>query len=118
MTVAPDRTRLVDVCDATVLTADRGKAALVDGAPVALFRLWTGDLAAVDDTDPFSGAPVLSRGIVGEVDGRPTVASPLYKQRFDLLTGECLDRPDVRIRVHEAIDIGGRIHVSLDRARP
>src|SRR5690606_2688145 len=41
--------------------------------------------------DPYSGAQVMSRGIVGTRDGAPTVASPLHKQLFDLRTGLCLD---------------------------
>ena len=43
---------------------------------------------------PFSDANVMSRGIVGS-PGRPadTVASPMYKQVFDLATGACLDAP-------------------------
>ena len=34
---------------------------------------------------------MLSRGIVGDAAGVPKVASPIYKQSFDLRTGECLD---------------------------
>jgi len=100
----------VPVCVARRLTPDRGVAALVDGTPVAVFRLSTGELHAVDNIDPISGASVLSRGIVGDVDGRPTVASPLYKQRFDLLTGQCLDA-DASIRVHDVMEIDGMVHV-------
>ena len=33
----------------------------------------------------------MSRGIVGDRQGVPTVASPMYKQVFDLRTGACLD---------------------------
>jgi nitrite reductase (NADH) small subunit len=66
-------------------------AARVAGEQVAVFLLEDGTVLAVDDVDPFSGASVLSRGLVGDVDGRPTVASPVYKQRFDLRTGRCLD---------------------------
>ena len=44
---------------------------------------------------PAPGAFVLSRGIVGSLNGIPTVASPLHKQVFSLVTGECLDAPQV-----------------------
>jgi nitrite reductase (NADH) large subunit len=94
-----------------VVTPDRGVAAAIDGERVAVFRLASGEVLAVDDHDPFSGAPVLSRGIVGEVDGTPVVASPMYKQRFDLRTGECLDDPSVRIGTHEVAVAGDRIEV-------
>jgi nitrite reductase (NADH) small subunit len=43
--------------------------------------------------DPFSGAYVLARGILGTRGGTPTVASPMYKQVFDLRSGQCLDDP-------------------------
>jgi nitrite reductase (NADH) small subunit len=46
---------------------------------------------AVQNEDPVSGAFVMSRGIVGTRGDAPTVASPMYKQVFDLRTGECLD---------------------------
>ena len=41
----------------------------------------------------------MARGIVGIARGRPspTVASPMYKQVFDLATGECLDEPGARV---------------------
>jgi nitrite reductase (NADH) large subunit len=92
--------------DVDALTPDRGRAT-DDG--VALFRLGNGEVFAVDDVDPVSGAPVLARGIVGDVDGVPTVASPMYKQRFDLRTGQCLDDPSVRVRTHEVVVSDGRI---------
>ncbi len=76
------------------LPVDRGVAALVDGRPVALFRLADGALFAIDHVEPFTHVPVLARGIVGSVGEVPTVASPLHKQRFDLRTGRCLDDPD------------------------
>jgi nitrite reductase (NADH) small subunit len=106
-------TSFVPVCVSRRLTPDRGVAALVDGRPVAVFRLSTGELHAVDNIDPISGANVLSRGLVGDVSGSATVASPLYKQRFDLRTGRCLDVDDVAIAVHEVQEVDGMVHVRL-----
>lgn len=103
------------VCPLERLTPDRGVAALVDGEAVAVFLLSTGELHAVGNIDPFSGASVLSRGLVGDASGAPTVASPMYKQRFDLRTGRCLDDPGTRVPVHEAAVVDGTVHV---RARP
>lgn len=80
------------VCPRAMLVSERGVAALLpDGTQVAVFALHDGSLAAVANRDPFSGAHVLSRGIVGDSAGEPTVASPMYKQRFSLRTGRCLD---------------------------
>ena len=94
------------------LTPDRGVAALVDGRAVAVFLLADGAIHVIDNVDPCSGASVLSRGIVGDVDGVATVASPLYKQRFELATGRCLDA-DVSVPVHDAHVIDGVLHVRL-----
>ncbi|TRY18579.1 nitrite reductase small subunit NirD [Tessaracoccus rhinocerotis] len=79
------------VCQLQDLLPERGAAAIVDGVQVALFRLADGTVRAVQQRDPFSGANVISRGIVGSRAGRPTVTSPMYKQVFDLVDGTCLD---------------------------
>ena len=101
------------VCALVDLTPDRGVAALVDGEPVAVFRLSaTDDVVAIGNVDPFSGASVLSRGIVGSKGDVVTVASPIYKQRFDLHTGACLDDPTMRVRTHDARVVDGWIEVS------
>ena len=91
-TVRPDG--WTAVCRSGDLLPERGVAALVDGVQVALFRLFDGSLHAVGHRDPFSGAHVLARGIVGTRGDAPTVASPMFKQVFDLRTGVCLDAPD------------------------
>jgi nitrite reductase (NADH) small subunit len=52
---------------------------------VALFRTG-GELFAVDNRDPVSGAYVMSWGIVGS-RAAPTVASLVHKQVYDLRTG-------------------------------
>jgi nitrite reductase (NADH) small subunit len=85
------RTVWTAVCRLDDLAPERGAAALVDGEQVALFRLVDGSVLAVQQRDPFSGAHVISRGIVGSRADVPTVASPMYKQVFDLRTGRCLD---------------------------
>ncbi|MEV6835435.1 nitrite reductase small subunit NirD [Streptomyces sp. NPDC051133] len=90
------------VCDLSLLTPGRGVAALLpDGRQVALFRDRADRLYAIDNRDPFTGAAVLSRGLTGTHEGRPFVASPLLKQRFDLDSGECLDDESVRVTVYE-----------------
>lgn len=91
--------RRVDIAHIDLLPIDRGVAAIVGDAYVAIFRLADGEVAAIDHVDPFSGVPVLARGLVGCVDGSPVVYSPLHKQRFDLRSGRCLDDADVTVRV-------------------
>lgn len=98
----------ISVCPYRSLEPERGVAALIRGAPVAVFRLFDGTLRAIGNIDPFTGASVLSRGIVGSRGDAPTVTSPLHKQVYDLGTGVCLDSPDVRvpvfpIRLHDGL---------------
>ncbi|NIY65246.1 nitrite reductase small subunit NirD [Streptomyces malaysiensis] len=113
MTLAPGAERtavrvelLVDqrwfaICELTDLTPGRGVAALLpDGAQVAVFLDRSGRAYAIGNRDPFSGAYVLSRGLLGSADGRPFVASPLLKQRFDLETGRCLDDETVGVQAY------------------
>ncbi len=79
----------------------RGVAVLLPGGlQVALFRLDDGALHAVSNIDPFSGAAVMSRGIVGDRAGRACVQSPIKKQAFALEDGVCLDDPNVSVPVY------------------
>ncbi|MGW1727779.1 nitrite reductase (NAD(P)H) small subunit [Streptomyces sp. NPDC002306] len=89
-----DGTTWTPACAYDDLTPGRGVAVLgTGGEQVALFRDRTGALYAVGNRDPFSGAHVISRGILGSRGPIPTVASPMYKQAFDLRDGRCLDEP-------------------------
>jgi nitrite reductase (NADH) small subunit len=97
--------RWVYACRRGDIIANAGAAVLVGGRQVALFRLCdphsgAEQVHALDNIDPFSGAAVLARGLVGDAGGQPYVASPMYKQRFALRDGRCLDDPAVAVRVH------------------
>ncbi len=94
------------------LPVDRGVAALVEGEAVAVFRLADGTLAAIDHVEPFTGVPVLARGLVGSAGDVTFVASPLHKQRFDLRTGRCLDDPSVAVRVWPVTVVDGIVRVA------
>ena len=88
-------------CRPDSLIPGRGVAVLLDdGSQAALFRLADGTLYAVGNVDPWSGAAVLSRGIVGDRGGRPVVQSPIKKQAFGLQDGVCLEDPTVTISVY------------------
>jgi nitrite reductase (NADH) small subunit len=122
--VVADRTRFqvaaparvgtwVAVCHLDDLVPDRGACVLVNGRQVALFRVTPDDrVHALSNYDPFSSAFVLSRGIVGSRNGVAKVASPMYKQSFDLETGVCLDDPTVSVDVYDVrCGADGRIEV-------
>jgi nitrite reductase (NADH) small subunit len=108
--VAPDA--WVEVCSLDDITPDTGVAALVAGQQVAIVRVGDGDeVYAVGNYDPFSHAFVIARGIVGDRGGIPKIASPIFKQSFDLRTGQCLDDPDTRIPSYPVRVRDGRVAV-------
>ncbi|CCQ17061.1 putative nitrite reductase (NAD(P)H) subunit [Rhodococcus sp. AW25M09] len=85
-------------CTLDALIPGRGVAVLLrGGAQAALFLLDDGRLFAVGNVDPYGRAAVMSRGLVGDRGGEPTVASPLLKQVFSLVDGRCLDDPEVSL---------------------
>ena len=102
------------ICRYEDLLPERGAAALVGDQQVALFRSVTGELHAIGNIDPFTGAAVLSRGIVGSRGDTPTVASPLHKQVFDLRTGACLDDDRRHVPVFPVRRRGGRVEVKVE----
>lgn len=101
------------VCPLDRILPNTGVCALVNGQQIAIFRVGEGmDVYAIDNYDPFSKAYVLSRGIVGDRHGIPKVASPIYKQNFSLLTGECLDDPTVILPTFSVRVVDRQVQVS------
>ncbi|MCA1185584.1 MULTISPECIES: nitrite reductase small subunit NirD [unclassified Saccharopolyspora] len=101
------------ICPWEALPLACGVPALLAAGPVALFRTSDDELYAVGGVDPFCGAGVISRGIVGDRGGEPTVASPMLKQVFSLRTGACLDDPAARLPTFPVRRRGGVVEVGL-----
>ena len=99
------------ICSFHEILDNTGVAALVDGEQVAVFRVGE-KIYAIGNRDPFSGANVLSRGIVGDLKGELVVASPVYKQHFSLLTGRCIEDPSVSVPVYATRLEGADIQIS------
>jgi nitrite reductase (NADH) small subunit len=113
MTLANDIAVWTTACAYDYLIPNRGVGVLLpDGKQAALFRLDDGSLRAVGNIDPFSGAAVMSRGIVGDRGGKPTVQSPIKKQAFALDDGRCLDDPEVSLPVYATrVTADGQVEV-------
>jgi nitrite reductase (NADH) small subunit len=112
MSVVNETQAWTPVCAYDRLIPNLGAGVLLaDGAQAALFRLDDGSLHAVGNIDPFSGAAVMSRGIVGDRGGRPIVQSPIKKQAFALDDGSCLDDPDVALTVYATRVVDGEVEV-------
>lgn len=110
---SPPEVSWTKVCRFDALTPDRGVCAKVGAHQVAVVRTSGDDaLYGLDNRDPFSGANVLSRGIVGSVGGVAVLASPLYKQHFDLATGRCTEDPAVSVATFEVRRTGVWVEVA------
>jgi nitrite reductase (NADH) small subunit len=93
---APQRqTEWRDICGIDDLVENSGICARIHGKQVALFLVPDAEppVYALDNWCPAAQANVLSRGIVGDMNGELVVASPLYKEHFLLRTGACMEKP-------------------------
>ena len=101
------------LCSESDLLPNAGVCALYRDEQVALFYLPDSQpqLYAINKWGPIGFANVLSRGIVGDVNGRAVVASPLYKQHYDLLTGQCMEDKDVVVRTYPVDLVDGKVVV-------
>ncbi len=90
---------VITLCAASDLIADSGVCVLYKNTQIALFYLpaETPALWAISNWDPISEANILSRGILGDIEGELVVASPLYKQHFSLRSGRCLEQDSQRV---------------------
>ncbi len=102
-----------EVCLKSQLSPGTGVCALVKGQQIAIF--WEGlsdQVFALSNYCPFGKVNMLSRGIIGDYQGELMVASPLYKQRFSLATGRCLDDENVSIATYKVKVEGDSIKVA------
>jgi nitrite reductase (NADH) small subunit len=110
---APGAQTWLAVCAVDDIEPDTGVAVLVSGEQVALVRVDDTDVYAISNFDPFSKAFVISRGIVGDQGGVPKIASPIFKQSFDLRTGRCLDDAVVRLPTWPVRVRGGQVEIGI-----
>jgi NAD(P)H-dependent nitrite reductase small subunit len=104
------------ICELDDILPNAGVAALIDGKQIAIFRV--GDnVHALANFDPHSDANVLARGLVGDVQAEPVVASPIYKHHFSLITGRCIEDADMSVPVYPARVTDGRVWVKSEPAR-
>lgn len=107
----------VNICPLEAIAPNTGVCALFAGQQVAIFRVGNGsELYAIGNYDPFSKAYVLSRGIVGDRNGIPKVASPIYKQNFNLLTGQSFDDENIKLPTYKVRVVDDRVQVAIGEA--
>ena len=108
------QTQWVEVCDKNALDSDTGVCALINSKQIAVFYVGKLDeVFAIDNYDPIGKANVLSRGIIGTQGERICVASPLYKEHYDLRTGECLEKDDISVTAYAVKIENGKVCVAV-----
>ena len=107
------------VCSVEDLVPESGIAVWTEDGAVAVFYLpyRLPALFAISHTDPFTGKNVLARGITGDLKGQPVVASPLYKQHFNLETGQCLEDETVQVKTYPVLLDGNNVRVEVPVAK-
>ena len=102
----------INICDNTDLVAGTGICALVGNEQVAIFKTRKEQsVYAIGNYDPIGKANVLSRGIQGSIGDELVVASPLYKQHFTLVSGQCIEDSNVSVKSYPARIEAGKIQV-------
>jgi len=107
------------VCDRSQLLENAGVAALVNGEQIALFLVVDSEdqLFALGNYDPIGKANVISRGIVGDINGEHVVASPLYKQHFRLSDGQCVEHEEIALPCYETQILDNRVWIRQREAQ-
>lgn len=93
----------ITVCSDADLVANSGVCALLNEQQIALFKVKTvagEQVFAVSNWDPIGKANVLYRGLLGSVEDIKVIISPLYKQRYCLTSGQCLEDEALKLRVY------------------
>ncbi|TDT40239.1 nitrite reductase (NADH) small subunit [Halospina denitrificans] len=66
----------------------------------------------VDNYCPISGVNIIARGIVGDIQGEPVVATPLYKKHFSLLDGRCIEDDSHQLATYAVRVDGDEVQVA------
>ncbi|MBX2808541.1 MAG: nitrite reductase small subunit NirD [Cellvibrionaceae bacterium] len=102
----------VTICDDADLIPGTGLCALLGDQQVALFKSrQPSTVYAIANYDPIGKANVLSRGILGSIGDAMVVASPLYKQHFNLVTGQCLEDEQHSVKTYAVRVHAGKIEL-------
>jgi nitrite reductase (NADH) small subunit len=102
----------ITVCDESDLIAGTGVCALMGDEQIAIFKTRKDQAVyAIGNYDPIGKANVLSRGIIGSIGEEVVVASPLYKQHFSLVSGQCLEDDTVSVKSYPIRVDAGKVQL-------
>mgnify|MGYP006268021059 FL=1 len=107
----------INVCHRQDLQEDSGVCVLINQQQIAVFYISKLDqIFAVGNYDPIAKVNVLSRAMVGDLGGEPMLASPLYKQHYSLMSGQCFEQPEISIPVYPVRIIGDQVSIQVSGA--
>lgn len=95
------------VASLSELVEGQGRRVVVDGHPIALFKV-SGEVHAIDHRCPHQGGP-LANGFVHNC----RVTCPLHGWVFDLRTGKEPDQ-DGKVAVHDVRVVGDDVQVAIN----
>ena len=111
-----DQKQWQDICETSDILPNIGVCALFENQQVAIFKVidqsGNEQLFAINNYCPFSDSNTLSRGLVGSVESKTVVASPLYKQHFDLATGICIEDSEVSVNIYSVRVNGNTVQLA------
>ncbi|WNC72840.1 nitrite reductase small subunit NirD [Thalassotalea psychrophila] len=100
------------LCQKDDLVKHSGVCALLDNEQqVAIFLIDNDKAFTISNWDPAGNANVLYRGLIGDEEGEIFVASPLYKERFVLSDGRCLDDESLSVTSYATRIEQGQVQV-------
>ncbi|MCU0415860.1 MAG: nitrite reductase small subunit NirD [Cytophagaceae bacterium] len=92
-----------------------GACALIDGKQIAIYNFTRrGEWYATDNLCPHRQQMILSRGMIGDMQGEPKVACPFHKKTFSLKSGACLSGDNYEIKTYPIKVEDGLIYVGLN----
>ncbi|TGK54806.1 nitrite reductase small subunit NirD [Leptospira wolffii] len=93
-----------------------GTCAKIGEEQIAIFRFASrNEWFACENACPHTKDMVLSRGLVGDFQGEPKVACPMHKRNFSLLTGECMNGEDYKVKLYSVIVEEGKVYLELEQ---
>lgn len=109
-------TQWITVCNTQDLVDNSGVCALVNEQQVAIFKVSSANdeqVYAISNWDPIGHANVLYRGLLGSAKNLTFVASPLYKQRYCLVSGQCLDNNGYKVQIYPVRIVDKNVQLQL-----
>lgn len=108
LTTAPEMLE-VPICSLDEIPLGLGRAFVIHGRSIAVFRTRDGHVRAVENRCPHRGAPLADGMIAGD-----SVVCPFHAFRFNLKNGECQESHACSIEAYSARVDGDRVLLTLN----